>query len=66
MRYGIAGAIPVESSYGQNDPKALTTLRPMQYLSYRSRLVELAGGGKHYDVKLSEGEMHRITVWLDS
>ena len=30
---------------------ALTTLRPMQYLSYKSRLIELAASGKHYDVQ---------------
>ena len=50
--YGIAGAIPVESGYGQNDPAALATLRPLQYLSYSSRLIELAASGQHYDVKV--------------
>ena len=30
-----------------------------------SKLYELLENG-HYDVKLSEEDMHRITVWLDS
>jgi hypothetical protein len=64
--YGIAGAIPVESNYGQNDPAALTTLRPMQYLSYKSRLVELAASGKHYDVKADPLSLHRLIAWVDA
>jgi hypothetical protein len=64
--YGIAGAIPVESNYGQNDPAALTTLRPMQYLSYRSRLVELAASGKHYDVQADPLSLHRLIAWVDA
>jgi len=64
--YGIAGAIPVESSYGQNDPKGVTTLRPMQYLSYKSRLIELASSGKHYDVKVDPVGLHRLIAWVDA
>jgi len=64
--YGIAGAIPVESSYGQNDPGALATLPPMQYLSYKSRLVELAASGKHYDVKADPASLHRLMAWVDA
>jgi hypothetical protein len=64
--YGIAGAIPVESQYGQNDPDALTTLPPMQYLSYKSRLVDLAAGGKHYDVKADPVDLHRLIAWVDA
>jgi hypothetical protein len=64
--YGIAGAIPVESNYGQNDPAALTTLRPMQYLSYPSRLVELAASGKHYDVQADPLSLHRLIAWVDA
>ncbi|MCY2951544.1 MAG: hypothetical protein NTU53_06150 [Planctomycetota bacterium] len=64
--YGIAGAIPVESIYGQNDPNALTTLRPMQYLSYKSRLVELAASGKHYNVKADAAALHRLIAWVDA
>ena len=64
--YGIAGAIPVESSYGQNDPEALTTLPPMQYLSYKSRLVDLSASGKHYDVKVDPESLHRLMAWVDA
>ena len=64
--YGIAGAIPVESRYGQNDPEALTTLRPMQYLSYRSRLIELASKGAHYDVEVDPISLHRLIAWVDA
>ena len=64
--YGIAGAIPVESAQGMNDPSGLTTLRPMQYLSYKSRLVELAAGGKHYDVKVDPVSLHRLIAWVDA
>jgi hypothetical protein len=64
--YGIAGTIPVESGYGQNDPRALTTLRPMQYLSYRSRLIELASSGNHYDVKADAESLHRLSAWVDA
>ena len=64
--YGIAGAIPVESSYGQNDSRGLTTLRPMQYLSYKSRLIELAAGGEHYDVKVDPVSLRRLIAWVDA
>ncbi|MCY3020688.1 MAG: hypothetical protein NTW87_16850 [Planctomycetota bacterium] len=64
--YGIANAIPVETAYGQNDPKALTTLRPMQYLSCRSRLIELASSGKHYGVKADQLSLHRLIAWVDA
>jgi hypothetical protein len=64
--YGIAGAIPVESGYGQNDPKGLATLPPMQYLSYASRLIDLAASGKHYDVKADPVSLRRLIAWVDA
>ena len=64
--YGIAGAIPVESAYGQNDPKGLATLPPMKYLSYKSRLVELASSGEHYGVKADPVDLHRLIAWVDA
>ncbi len=64
--FGIARAIPVESAYGQNDPIALTTLPPMQFLSYSSRLIKLAGSGEHYDVKVPSPELHRLIAWIDA
>jgi hypothetical protein len=38
----------------------------MQYLSYRSRLVELAMSGKHYDVKADPESLHRLITWIDA
>jgi len=64
--YGIAGAIPVEASYGQNDPQALTTLPPKQYLSYRSRLIDLAADGDHYDVRVDPLALRRLMAWVDA
>ncbi len=65
--YGIAGAIPVESvDLTMNDPRAYATLRPMQYLSYKSRLVELTMSGKHYDVKADPLSLHRLITWVDA
>ncbi len=64
--YGIAGAIPVESQYGRNDSSALVTLQPMQYLSYKSRLVDLASKGEHYEVKVDPVSLHRLIAWVDS
>jgi hypothetical protein len=64
--YGIAGAIPVESAYDQNDPRGLTTLRPMQYLSCQSRLIELATSGKHYDVQIDALSRHKLIAWVDA
>jgi len=64
--YGIAGAIPVESQYGQNDPSALMTLRPLQDLSFRSRLVALAAGGEHYGVRADPLSLHRLIAWVDA
>jgi hypothetical protein len=64
--YGIAGAIPVESAYGPGDTRGLTTLRPMQYLSYKSRLVELSASGKHYDVKVDPVSLRRLIAWVDA
>jgi len=65
--YGIAGAIPVESmDPTMNDPRAYATLRPMQYLSRRSRLVELGSSGKHYDVRADPVSLQRLITWVDA
>ena len=63
--YGIAGAIPVESM-SVPEPQLYATLRPMQYLSCKSRLIELAAGGKHYDVKVDPVSLHRLIAWVDA
>jgi len=74
--YGIADALPV---YGMraadaypNDPATdarstiQRTLRPMRYLSYRSRLIELAASGKHYDVQADPTSLRRLIAWVDA
>ena len=74
--YGIAGAFPV---YGlkpnetyPNDPATdarsaiWRTLRPMRYLSFRSRLIELAGSGKHYKTKADPTSLRRLIAWVDA
>ncbi|MBM4000713.1 MAG: hypothetical protein FJ297_14445 [Planctomycetes bacterium] len=65
--YGIAGAIPVESiDPTMNDPRAYGTLPPMRYLSYSSRLLELAGSGGHYGVKADTESLRRLGTWIDA
>ena len=63
--YGCAGAIPVEQM-GANNPASLRTIRPMQYLSYTSKLVELSSSGKHYDVKMDAASLRRLIAWVDA
>ena len=62
---GIAGAIKAEN-YGQTDPAAYKTLRPMQHLSYTSKLIELASSGKHYDVKIDPVALEQLIGWVDA
>jgi hypothetical protein len=38
----------------------------MQYLSSKSRLIELASSGKHYDVKVDAVSLHRLIAWVDA
>ncbi len=74
--FGIAGAIPVyglraDDAY-PNDPATdasstiQRTMRPMRYLSFRSRLIELAGSGEHYDVKAKPSDLRRLIAWVDA
>jgi len=65
--YGIAGAIPVESiDPTMNDPKAYATFRPMRFLSYGSKLIEIAMSGKHHDVKVDPASLRRLIAWVDA
>ena len=64
--YGIAAAIPVQTMAGHNDPRGYATLRPMQHLSYRSRLVDIASSGKHYDVRVDPINLQRLIAWVDA
>ena len=62
---GIAGAIMAEN-YQQSDPASYVTLRPMQYLSYTSKLIEIASSGKHHDVKVDPLSLRRLIAWVDT
>jgi hypothetical protein len=65
--YGIAGAIPVESiDPSMNDPRAYATFRPMQYLSYSSKLIERAMSGKHHGVEVDPLSLRRLIAWVDA
>lgn len=63
--YGIAAAIPVERM-GMNNPESLATIRPMQYLSYKSRLIEIASSGRHNNVKVDPISLRRLIAWVDA
>ena len=62
---GIAGAIMAEN-YKQSDPASYITLRPMQYLSYTSKLIEIAMSGKHNAVKVDPLSLRRLIAWVDT
>jgi cytochrome c553 len=52
------------SKNGWNDPLWYRT-NPGKFGARASKLVQLLDKG-HYDVKLSQEDFHRITLWLDS
>jgi len=64
--YGIAAAIPVEQ-IGMNNPLSLVTIRPLQYLSPASRLIDIASGReKHYDSQVDPVSLQRLIAWVDA
>ncbi|MGL6195752.1 MAG: hypothetical protein ACRC2T_13130, partial [Thermoguttaceae bacterium] len=63
--FGIADTILVEA-FDQRDPAAYVTPKPMELLSYSSRLVNKYCVPEHYGVKLSEEERLRVMVWVDA
>jgi hypothetical protein len=63
--FGIANMIMVEG-YDQRDPAAYKTVEPMTYLSFRSRLVEIASSGDHYDVRLDPTDLRKLIAWIDT
>lgn len=74
--YGLAGAIPVYALQPDDvysaDPATdaystiQRTLRPMRYLSYRSRLIELARSGQHHGVVVAPHDLRRLMAWVDA
>ena len=59
LRLRDMGIIPVE---GQ---PSYTTIPPMTYLSYKSRLIDIAMGGKHHNVKIEGTELQQLIAWVD-
>jgi hypothetical protein len=43
-----------------------TTIPPMTRWSYKSRLINMHFHGKHNDVKLTDEEMRKLIVWVDT
>ena len=65
--YGAASPIPVETmDPTMNDPRGLATLRPLAYLSPRSRLIEIALSDKHYGSKVDPEDCQRLIAWVDA
>jgi hypothetical protein len=62
---GIAGALMAEN-YPQSDPASYVTLRPMQYLSYTSKLIDIASSGKHNGVRVDPLSLRRLIAWVDT
>ena len=62
---GIAGALMCEN-FPQSDPNSYKTFRPMQHLSYTSKLIEMCSSGKHYDVKVDAVGLRRLIGWVDA
>jgi hypothetical protein len=62
---GIAGAIMAEN-YDQRDPASYVTLRPMQHLSYTSKLIDIAMSGEHYGVKVDALGLRKLIAWVDT
>jgi len=63
--YDYAGTLKVEN-YSTVDPAAYRTPEPMTRLSYKSKLVALAAGGKHHDVKVDPYSLLRLILWVDT
>ncbi|NQT16760.1 MAG: hypothetical protein HQ582_28645, partial [Planctomycetes bacterium] len=62
---GIANMIMVEG-YDQRDPAAYRTPPPMTYLSYRSKLIDIASSGEHNDVKVDPLSLRQLIAWVDT
>ncbi|MBQ9812299.1 MAG: PD40 domain-containing protein [Thermoguttaceae bacterium] len=63
--FGIADTIQVEA-YTTTDPEAYATPKPMEKLSYASRLINKYCVKEHYGVELDPVEMLRMICWVDA
>ena len=60
---GVADTILAENHPWR--PQDYATLPPMTKLSYASRLIAIAGSGKHHDVKLDPLSLQKLIIWVD-
>ena len=51
---------------GMNNPRSVRTLGPLQYLSGRSKLIDIASSGKHNKVKVGSDDLRRLIAWVDA
>jgi len=63
--WGIADTLMVEA-YGTTDPAGYRTPPPMTVLSFKSRLIELAAGGDHHEVRVDPVNLLRLQLWVDT
>ena len=63
--FGIADTILVEA-YNTTDPAGYSTPKPMEKLSYASRLINQYCQSGHYGVELSPTEIERMILWVDA
>lgn len=62
----LAGCMPVETWPRAGVPQSVQTFAPLQYMSYRSRLInDFAGSGKHHGVKVPPSELRILSAWVD-
>ncbi len=61
---GIAGTILAQQAPWR--PVDYLTVPPLSTLSYRSKLVEIAGGGKHHDVTMDPHDLLKLILWVDT
>ena len=59
---GIAGAIMAEN-YAQSDPQSYLTLRPMQHLSYTSKLIDIAMRDEY---NIDPVSLRKLIAWVDT
>ena len=65
--YGSACPIPVETmDPTQNDPRGLTTLEPMRFLSHKSKLIKLAMDKEHSGGAIDPRSLRRLIAWVDA
>jgi hypothetical protein len=63
--FGIANTLMVEA-FEKIDPAAYRTPEPMQQLSYKSGLIEIASSGRHHEVRVDPISLQRLILWVDT